>query len=88
MKPDLLLEGPRGLFCPCGARLDTAMVAQTYPTVAGVYRRRCCRACLSDIESVEVVLGREVEVLDITHLNADERKIVTLLIRTLKRAKR
>jgi hypothetical protein len=35
-----------------------------------------------------VVLGREVDVLDISHLNADERKVVTLLIRTLKRAKR
>lgn len=48
----------RGLHCPCGAPLDTRMVAESYPIEGGGQRRiRVCDSCGGRAASIEWVVG-------------------------------
>jgi len=57
-----------GLHCPhCGEPLNSRLVAKSYPTPGGHYRRRYC-SCGADVVSIERVVGADVELLAFTGL--------------------
>jgi transcriptional regulator NrdR family protein len=86
LKPDVgsVLDGPRGLFCPSCRKPLGNYIAQSYLSPAGVYRRRVCPWCHTDVETTELVVGVELEVLDIAGLNQLERNHVRALVRLLR----
>lgn len=78
-------DGPRGLFCPhCGTQLDNRLIAQTYSTPSGVFRRRVCSGCHRDIETLETVIGQEGAFVDVKDLSKGDRMMLTRLLRRLR----
>lgn len=85
MMPDPHADGPRGLFCPnCGAELHRRLIAQSYPSPGGQYRRRCCPECHADVETIEHVVGICANVLDISGLDRASVMAVRALVRRLR----
>ena len=80
----------RGLYCPkCGGQLNrSAYVAKTYSSPAGVYRRRVCAKCFTDVETTETVVGAEAHFLDMTDCTASERRTLVDMLRGMRKARK
>jgi transcriptional regulator NrdR family protein len=90
MPSQAIMDGPRGLFCPkCKHQLDRqAYVAKTYSSPAGVYRRRVCAKCFTDVETSETVVGVEADFLDMTDCTAQERKLLVDIVRGMRQCRK
>lgn len=84
MKPPLYSPERRGLFCACGAQLNTRPVCKSYSSAGGHFRTRHCPDCRAEIETIETVVGITSDHIDITGISPDQKRLVIGMIRQFR----